>query len=168
MKFYKKIILIIAFVILLVLPCNANNDLTPDELFYNFWGDFYDYILVNGGAIDLVMYGVVDKNSFRTFVETNGGIEDAQGFGRVGDLCGEYWAMPNTMESGFLNYCLVNNLYVEYIIEWSKWFYDFRKAENMDIIYGEHTLDWLAYPHDTIVDIAKWFKFMRNGTFNNG
>lgn len=162
----KKIIVQIIIIIILILPVYAEN-LSPDELFYNFYGDFYEYIVENGGQNELLTVKVDNKSSFYYFVETNGKRKDKQGFGYVGDICGKYWGEPHRTDKGFLGYCLNNHKYIEYIEEWSRWFYTFRKAENMDIYYGESALDWLAYPHDTIVDITKWFDFLRRGVFNH-
>ena len=141
--------------------------LSKEELFINFYSDFYKYIITYHGDEYLKDNSVININSLEEFVELarsfNGaGYSNLYG---IGHLAGRYMLikdlngiLENQPETGFFGYCYKNGLYKDllpfFIRFFAYWRIDEKYANESN--YGA---DIFAEGWAPTVDIAKFFYY---------
>jgi len=146
--------------------------INKEELFIDFFSDFYDYIVNYLGKEDVLKQkGVNNLNDFLSIAGAwNGG---AAGMGQIGNLAGSYYLRIDvggdirnqTAEDGFIGYCLENNRYVEFIYFLQDFFYWWRLDEGYTGGSSDPNntgSDFLASAWASLVDTAKFFYYEKD------
>ena len=140
---------------------------SKEELFKNFFSDFYKYIVTYHGDEYLKNNSVININNIDEFVELAGNFNGA-GYSNlygIGHLAGRYMlvrdvngVIENQPESGFIGYCYQNGLYKDllpfFIRFFAYWRIDEKYANESN--YGA---DIFAEGWAPTVDIAKFFYY---------
>lgn len=139
------------------------------ELFNNFFGDFYKFIINRGGKEYLESKGI---DSPETFLDIASDYDAGRGSMRhIGDVVGSYMLtkdvngiLENQPMDTFFGYCYQNGLYEDllpfFIRFFAYWRIDERYANTTN--YGA---DMFAESWAPTVDIAKFFHYDENTTY---
>ena len=143
--------------------------LSKDELFTNFFADFYLYIKSYHGTSYLETQGIKNIDDFLKLASNfNAGSGNMT---QIGHVAGRYMLkkdingiLENQPESGFFGYCYKNNKYVDllpfFIRFFAYWRIDERYANTSN--YGA---DMFAESWAPTVDIAKFFHYTNETTY---
>ena len=146
-----------------------NIALSKDDLFVNFFSDFYNYIKNYHGLEQLETKGI---NSLEDFLELASNYDAGRGQMReIGDIACTYLLVKdvngiiaNQPESTFIGYCYKNNLYVDLIPFFIRFFAYWRIDEKYANI-NNYGADFFAEGWAPTVDIAKFFYYDSETTY---
>ena len=142
---------------------------SKDELFVNFFSDFYLYIKSYHGTAYLISKGIRSLDDFiklaKNFNAGDGNLTE------IGDIAGRYMLtkdingiLENQPETGFFGYCYKNDRYTDllpfFIRFFAYWRIDERYANTNN--YGA---DMFAESWAPTVDIAKFFYYTNETTY---
>lgn len=155
-----------------VLPDYIYN--SKDELFYDFFLDFYEYICLSpGGSNRLKNYGIENINDFYNIC-SNFYKSSATGFPQVGNILSPYFLYQrrgsNFKEQKdkdfFIGYCLRNNKYVKFFDFLETFFYHYRMDEGYTGPISEgkdpYGSDFFASSYASIIDTVKFFYYTKD------
>ena len=164
----KKIELTINY----ILPNYVYNN--KDELFNDFYLDFYNYInTCSGGSAHLKRY---DIESVDDLYDICRGFDkkSATGFPLVGDILAPYFLYQRRKSNFeeqknkdfFVGHCLRNNKYIKFLYFLEKFFYHFRMDEGYTgpESEGKHPYgsDFFASSYASIIDTTKFFYYTKD------
>ena len=155
----------------LVLPNYIYNN--KDELFYDFFGYFYNYIInTKNGLKHLKKYNINSVDDLYRICKTWDD-DSSMGLPDVGFVLGDYFMhlevgsnfILQKQYDTFVSYCLNNNKFIDFLYFDKKFFYHFRKDEGYtgSVENGKNPLgsDFFASPFASIVDTAKFFYYTK-------
>ena len=143
--------------------------LSKDELFVNFFSDFYFYIKSYHGSAYLESKGIT---SVEKFIALAGNYNAGGGnMTEIGYVAGSYMLkkdingiLANQPETGFFGYCYKNNLYVDLLPFFIRFFAYWRIDERYANL-NNYGADTFAESWAPTVDIAKFFYYDENTTY---
>ena len=142
----------------------TNNYLSKDELFVNFFSDFYNYIINYHGDSVLVEAGINNINDFVSLACDFNGLGASNLYG-IGNLAGRYMLtkdingiLENQPETGFFGFCYKNGLYKDLLPFFIRFFAYWRIDEGY-AKPSNYGADIFAESWAPTVDIAKFFYY---------
>ena len=143
--------------------------LSKNELFVNFFSDFYLYIKNNHGTSSLEYQGI---RSLEDFVNLAGNYSAGSGsMTQIGYVAGRYMLtkdingiLENQPETGFFGYCYQNNRYVDLLPFFIRFFAYWRIDEGYANT-SNYGADTFAESWAPTVDIAKFFYYTNETTY---
>ena len=143
--------------------------LSKNELFVNFFSDFYLYIKNNHGTSSLEYQGI---RSLEDFVNLAGNYSAGSGsMTQIGYVAGRYMLtkdingiLENQPETGFFGYCYQNNRYVDLLSFFIRFFAYWRIDEGYANT-SNYGADTFAESWAPTVDIAKFFYYTEKTTY---
>ena len=142
----------------------TNNYLSKDELFENFFSDFYNYIINYHGDEVLMDSGITNVQDFVSLACNFNGLGASNLYG-IGNLAGRYMLnkdingiLENQSETGFFGYCYKNGLYKDLLPFFIRFFAYWRIDEGY-AKPSNYGADIFAESWAPTVDIAKFFYY---------
>ncbi|MDO5563639.1 MAG: hypothetical protein Q4F88_00200 [Eubacteriales bacterium] len=136
---------------------------SKDDAYKSFFGDFYSYVInYKKAGLQLTKKNIYSLEDFYAYCSKWLGGTD--GMPQVGELLGKYYFKKDTggnlenqtIDDGFIGYCLYNKKHVELIHFLCTFFSTWRFDEEY---VGIHGYDFLADPYASMVDTAKFFYY---------
>ena len=147
-----------------------NNYVSREELFNNFFSDFYMFIVNNHGTDYLIENNINNIEDFVTLAADFNGAGVSNLYG-IGNLAGRYLLskdingiLENQPETTFFGYCYQNNLYQDLLPFFIRFFAYWRIDERYANL-NNYGADIFAEGWAPTVDIAKFFYYDENTSY---
>lgn len=148
--------------------------INKDELFYDFFNEFYNYIINKDGGTNHLLHNNINSVDDLYKICKTWDKKSATGLPYVGSVLGKYFLYQrknsNFVEQKnydyFVGHCLNNDRFVDFLYFAKTFFYHFRMDEGYTGSTEEgkdpYGSDFFASSYASIIDIAKFFYYTKD------